>query len=468
MMIYLLKFTLASGLLWSVYHLWLEQEKMHHFKRFYLLFSLLFAALAPLLQLPDWSSSSVIEAIGEVENIYLPLPLQEATNTATAQATSRSVFALLQVGYALICGALLLRYGVGLYHLAQRSKATVTQSYGRFRLALLPNGEPAHSFLRTIYISKQDYEHPQLSPVILGHELAHLRQGHSFDLLLIELFRVFFWFNPFLVLYKKAIQLNHEFLADEAVLQEQKLETSTYQLLLLSKIDPKQNSGFAHAFDYSITKKRLIMMTKMAKPQWLWFKKLALLPLLAGLALLLCEKIQAQGTAKAEPPKVLAQNTSTSKQEGVSQALLEEYNIEVQRVKDSIEAQRARNTKWINLTGIKIKYDRLNAIYYNMSPEQRANAPMIDKFLPMLPPAKKSPSLTQLQAWSSTDYYGVWVDDKKVDNRVLKNFKAEDFSWFLESKLAKNAIPPGSPRRYQINLYTHAGYQKAYIDPRKL
>lgn len=465
-MIYLLKFTLASGLLWGLYHLWLEQEKMHRFKRFYLLFSLLFAAMVPLLQLPGGSKGAVAQAIGAVELDYV-LPPPQTTLLATSTEPVWSAFFLLPWVYALISGFLLLRYGFGLYQLAQRSRAYSSQTHGQYRVAFLPDNGPAHSFLRTVYISKEDYEHPQLSPVILGHELAHLRQGHSFDLLLIELLRVFFWFNPFLFLYKRAIQLNHEFLADEAVLQEQKLETSTYQLLLLSKIVPKQSASLAHAFDYSITKKRLIMMTKMAKPQWLWFKQLALLPLLAGLALLLCEKIQAQGTAKAEPPKVLAQNSSNSKQEGVSQALLDEYNTEVQRIKDSIEAKRARNTKWINLTDIKIKYERLNAIYYHMSPEQRANAPVIDKALPSLPPVKKAPTAADLQTWLSPEY-GVWIDDRKVDNKVLKNYTADDFALVWQSKLMKNAIPPGSPRRFQLNLYTHAGYQKTFIDARKL
>lgn len=464
-MIYLLKFTLASGLLWSVYHFWLEQEKMHHFKRFYLLFSLFFAALAPLLQLPAWSDGATTKALEATEYVHILYFIQKATPTPVVQAHS-SAFPILPMLYWLICGILLLRYGFGIYQLVRQSRQKASQPYGRFRLAFLPQAAPAHSFLRTIFISKEDYEHPALSSVILGHELAHLRQGHSIDLLLIELLRVFFWFNPFLFLYKKAIQLNHEFLADEAVLQEQKLEASTYQLMLLSKIVPTQAASLAHAFDYSITKKRLIMMTKMAKPQWLWFKKLTLLPLLVGLTLLLGEKIQAQSTAKTAPPKVLAQNTSN--QEGVSQALLEEYNTEIQRVKDSIEAQRARNVKWVNLTAINIKYERLNAIYYHMSPEQRVHAPMVNKALPMLPPAKRMPTVTQLQTWSGTDLYGVWIDGKKVGNLVLKNFKTEDFDWFLESKLAKNAIPPGSPRRYQVNLYTQAGYQKAYIDTRKL
>lgn len=465
-MIYLLKFTLASGLLWSVYHFWLEQEKMNQFKRFYLLFSLLFAALVPVLQLPDWSNGAAVKALEAVQYVHIMPPVQEAMPTPARQARS-SALLILPMLYALVCGILLLRYGFGIYQLVRQSTQNTSQRYGRFRLAFLPQAAPAHSFLRTIFISKEDYNHPQLAPVILGHELAHLRQGHSIDLLLIELLRVFFWFNPFLFLYKRAIQLNHEFLADEAVLQEQKLEASTYQLMLLSKIVLTQAASLAHAFDYSITKKRLIMMTKMAKPQWLWFKKLALLPLLAGIMMVLCDKTQAQSTAKVSPPKVLAQNTTT-KQEGVPEALMDEYKVAIKKIQDTVNTQQARNAKWINLSGINAERTRVNAIYYHMSPEQRANAPVINKALPMLPPAKKAPTATQLQTWLGSDSYGIWIDGKKVDNGMLKNFKAEDFDWFLESKLANNAIPPGSLRRYQINLYTHAGYQKAYIDARKL
>jgi hypothetical protein len=464
MMIYLLKSTLASGLLWCVYHFWLEQEKMHHFKRFYLLFSLLFAALVPLLPLPEWSNVTLVKAIKNVEYVAVAPSLQEAISPEI-QVANWSMYTVLQVIYVLVCGILLLRYGFGLYQLAQRSQGSITQTYGRFRLVLLPDTEPAHSFFRTIFISHQDYQHPQLVSVILGHEIAHLRQGHSFDLLLIELLRVFFWFNPFLFLYKKAIQLNHEFLADEAVLREQKLEVSTYQLLLLSKIAPKKTSSLVHAFDYSITKKRLIMMTRMAKPHWLWFKKMTLLPLLVGMALVLGEKIPAQSTPKAEEPKASAQHSNQS--EGVSQALMEEYTAEIQRIKDSIQVQLSKSeSKWIRLDGFKIDHERLNAIYYHMSPAQRATAPVVNKAFPMLPPEKKVPTAAEWQNWSS-EAYGIWIDDRKVDNAVLQRYKPEDFSWFTQSRLMKNAIPPGSPRRYQVNLYTHAGYTKVFIEVRK-
>ena len=99
-----------------------------------------------------------------------------------------------------------------------------------------------------------------------------------------------------------------------------------------------------------------------------------------------------------------------------------------------------------------------------MNEAQRTEVKTIPNHVPKPPPpARKSPTNEQLQIWSSTEVYGVWIDEKRVANTVLKNFKASDFSMFYVSKLYKNAIPPGSIRRFQIDLYTHRGYEDAFI-----
>ncbi|HBY69604.1 MAG TPA: peptidase M56, partial [Flavobacteriaceae bacterium] len=68
---------------------------------------------------------------------------------------------------------------------------------------------------------------------VLLHEHAHAKQMHSVDILFIELLHVLFWFNPLFIFLKRSMKLNHEFLADRAVLK-QGAETSVYQKLLLA------------------------------------------------------------------------------------------------------------------------------------------------------------------------------------------------------------------------------------------
>ena len=46
---FLLKSTLCLGLLFAIYFFFLEKEKMHHFNRFFLLFSLIFSFVIPFI-----------------------------------------------------------------------------------------------------------------------------------------------------------------------------------------------------------------------------------------------------------------------------------------------------------------------------------------------------------------------------------------------------------------------------------
>jgi beta-lactamase regulating signal transducer with metallopeptidase domain len=68
------------------------------------------------------------------------------------------------------------------------------------------------------------------------------------------------WFNLIFIFYKRAIQLNHEFLADEKVVKSHN-DVPFYQNLLISKANAN-STYYSSNLNYSVTKKRLIMMTK--------------------------------------------------------------------------------------------------------------------------------------------------------------------------------------------------------------
>ncbi|AEE50054.1 M56 family metallopeptidase [Haliscomenobacter hydrossis] len=455
---YLLKFIFGSALLWGIYHLWLEQEKMHHFKRFYLLFALVFSLTTPLIHI---SLPGTLAFQAKTMEGFVPAlnpEMSELTEQTTSPNMGLPLAWLPILFYGLIAAFMLLRYLFNLYHIFTRSKIGGSLQYAGVPVVVLEEDCPAHSFFNTIFINARDYQQQQLARAILSHELAHVRQGHTFDVLFVELLRVFFWFNPFLWVYKKAIQLNHEFLADEAVLK-QDFDVPTYQHLLLDKIVQNQRLKLVNQFDYLITKKRLIMMTKMANRRRFFWKLTALLPLFLGLTLAVCNQGQAQ-TKPDAVPKILAQN---DQQTGVSQDVLDEYNQGVKKFLDTMEAIKGKKGAWIRLEHFNMK--RLNDIYKSMSDVQKAEVKTIPNFVPKPPPpAKKSPTQEQLNTWASTDVYGVWVDDKRVKNSSLNQYKPNAFGFFAVSKLYKNAIPPGSNRRYQVNLYTHAAYQKAFIE----
>jgi hypothetical protein len=126
-----------------------------------------------------------------------------------------------------------------------------------------------------------------------------VNQKHTLDILLIEILKVIFWFNPIFIFYKKAIQLNHEFLADEKVVQSHN-NVPFYQNLLLSKANANPTYYLASNLNYSVTKKRLIMMTKNTSKSRALLKKGMLIPLLTALVFSLCTKVVAQETTQKE------------------------------------------------------------------------------------------------------------------------------------------------------------------------
>ena len=70
---------------------------------------------------------------------------------------------------------------------------------------------------------------------------------------------VFAWVNPLMYFYRKAIQLNHEFLADEFVVNTFSSNES-YQLILCEKGKQSNTLLLLNSFSYLQTKKRIIMM----------------------------------------------------------------------------------------------------------------------------------------------------------------------------------------------------------------
>jgi hypothetical protein len=141
-------------------------------------------------------------------------------------------------------------------------------------------------------VNSVEYKEGRIPKELFSHEISHITQNHSLDIIFIELLKVFFWFNPLIYLFKKTIMLNHEYLADEAVTNS-KNNSKSYINILLNIAFRNNNSYLASSFNYSFTKKRLLMITKNNFSKTAIFKKIAVIPLFLALGLLV---INAQDT----------------------------------------------------------------------------------------------------------------------------------------------------------------------------
>ncbi|MEO8933091.1 MAG: M56 family metallopeptidase, partial [Xanthomarina sp.] len=116
-----------------------------------------------------------------------------------------------------------------------------------------------HTFLNYIFLNRTHLENREIPKEVLIHEEAHVAQKHTLDILFIEICQIILWFHPLIYMLKKTIKLNHEFLADQKVIQ-QGISLSKYQQILLAFSSNALEPRLATAINYSFIKKRFTVM----------------------------------------------------------------------------------------------------------------------------------------------------------------------------------------------------------------
>lgn len=357
MTVYLVKLILCSAVFYIAYRLLLERAKIYTFNRIYLLGSLLLSFLIPLM------SFNIPYTSGIPTHQSFLMPELVGNNKWIAQYPSKELlhtrWSFIVISYVVITGILFFRFLRNLYAILSDALIQPMVRYQSARIVLMNEDKTPYSFLNYLFIYKNDY--PHVEDEILVHEFTHIKQKHSYDILFLELVQVFCWFNPFVFLYRKSVALNHEFLADDAVVQ-QFGNISSYQYLLIDKMDKNSAYRITSQFNYSITRKRIFMMSTERSFKATLARQLAIVPILVLAVFLFSAETIAQDSTKlpaVNPGKV------PSSQEGVTPALLKEYEEIV---------NKARNEKGDPVFSKFSETDkkRLETIYLAMSKEQQA------------------------------------------------------------------------------------------------
>lgn len=293
---YLLKSGILLLVFYAVYKLWLENEKMFRFNRIYLLGSLVFSFVIPL-QLISFNAG-FSNKIGFVQ--LEELVIQKSNEKLGVISFDDFATVFITLLYAFVVLILAIRFVLNLYSFYKRTKNNEIQFVQGEKIVLIEESVLPHSFWKSIFINKNEFEKGKIPSELIAHEKAHLDQKHTLDILFIEIFQIVFWFNPLLLFYKKSIKLNHEFLADEVVnIQFQSVRN--YQNLLLDFASNKNTVALASNINYLITKKRLLMMTKKESPIKIVFKVFSVGVMYALLLFVFSTKATAQkGSNKAD------------------------------------------------------------------------------------------------------------------------------------------------------------------------
>jgi hypothetical protein len=337
--LYLLKTSACMLIIYGFYRLAFQHEKTLHFNRIYLLAGLLASLLLPALHftvyVPDVSAWFEKEPVTTEATIPAAYFMAESASAVVAEkARSVDWTALLLTAYLVVAALFLLGFLVNLTRIIFRIIDGETVREGDHVFVLSDKDGIPHSFLFFIFVNRADFESGSIRSEIIRHEKVHGAQWHSLDILLAELVKVIFWFNPVAWLFKRSMQLNHEYLADSTVLKD--YEIKAYQRALVDYAYRNQAVALVSNFNYSFTKKRLMMMTRMKTNKWRFGSKLALLLPVLLLAFLVSANCQ----AKQEPP---AEKELTPEEQVEAQQIKEaraQAEYEMQQAKKAMEEAR--------------------------------------------------------------------------------------------------------------------------------
>lgn len=261
MISYLIYSTVCMGLVLLFYHAVLARDKIYQINRWYLLGGLLFSLVIPFIPIGIYDSLISISSNTEVPQISVLQVSGNLTDTKSVNPASyfEWITPLLLYLYGIVTFILSVRMILNLYRLQLESMKNPTTIFKGPKVVLVDKEVVPHTFWKTIFINKEQYE-KEISQEVLSHELIHAKQNHTLDILIIEIVKTIFWFNPILYFYKKAVQINHEYIADDKVLSNG-ADIVDYQTLLLKMRMTKSPHYLSNSLNFNITKKRFKMMT---------------------------------------------------------------------------------------------------------------------------------------------------------------------------------------------------------------
>lgn len=269
MLHYILQTITFQLLFLIVYDVFLKRETFFNWNRMYLNGTIILSLLLPFLRF-----ESIKAMVPEPMIIRLPevvigefssgLNLPEVSIGASQPIATQSL--AFSWHYVWLAGMFLATFLL-VYKIVKIMRlyyGNPKQKQGNLQIVFLVNSTVSFSFFHYIFLGANlqadKKEH------ILQHELVHVNDKHSWDLLVFELLRIVFWFNPLVYIYQSKVSALHEFIADaKAVKNKNKLDY--YQSLLAEVFDTEKISFINPFFRQSLIKKRIMMLSKSRSKQ---------------------------------------------------------------------------------------------------------------------------------------------------------------------------------------------------------
>jgi len=302
------------AIFYGFYLLFLRKETFFKLNRVYLLSSLIFSVSIPFLEFERNffnvnSGAELVDRLNEIKLSYYQI--REVVIVADGgQSIVERLTDYISILY--FTGVLIafLFFIVGFIRIILLVYKSTPKKYGRYRIIESNKILIPFSLFRWIIINPEKHTSDDMKQII-AHERMHAFQFHSIDLIIIEVLVILFWFNPFIYWYRKSIREVHEYLADQAVV-ENGYDRIDYQKLLLNQCIGHRYIGLTSRFSYSLSKNRLKMLTMMKSKSISKIKIALVIPVvLVALFLFIkpVELVRANDFSKSTPDLVSKQDT---------------------------------------------------------------------------------------------------------------------------------------------------------------
>lgn len=287
-----------------VYDFFLKNETFFNWNRVYLLSTAVFSMLIPLIKIERFKNVLSAEYIIALPEVFIgqerdkAFQLTHFENLFSLQ--NRTTIWEIVFYFGVLIAILLFVFK--LVKMISLLIKNPKQKVNGFQIVSLLNSTAAFSFFKFIFLG--DLIKAADREVIVKHEMVHVKQHHSLDLMFFELLRILFWFNPLIYMYQNRIVVLHEFIADyNAVKYENK---STYYQSLLQQVFNTKNISFINQFfKQSLIKKRIVMLSKSKSKKSNLLKYLLIIPMVLGML------VYASGSQHFNNQEISVENNET-------------------------------------------------------------------------------------------------------------------------------------------------------------
>lgn len=459
---YLLKSILCLLLLLLFHRLVLQQEVLYRFNRFFLLAAVIGSFLIPMITIEvaqEEANSLVLEDV-YLEEITSVEPFQAVVEMPVLEGENHGADKVQipwkEIGWTVyLIGVVvfLVRFLRNLRLIFNQVNGNLNVTYRQETLVLIPELVSPFSFLKYIFYSKNAFEKDGISEAVFLHEQCHVRERHSWDVMFIEALLVVFWFHPGLYLARQAVKLNHEFIADQQVIQQ--LPISVYQSILLAILSGKQGFALGSSLNFSLTKKRFAMMKKTSKPG-IQVLKLAALVVFLGVTVVFFAEKEAVSTPIQDSGQNSVQ-TEPKPHMAVSSRIVYQSPTLKNSQEVALEEKRERHFRDAIFLIESTDMEYTQKSYAELSEKEKILLLFMDK-----PVDKKSPDSELFEQWKNEKEFAIWIDGKSVANTVLSKYQAKDFVKWFQSGVKANARSARFPQPFQVNLYSPKYFEESF------